>query len=132
MRDMVKVGSLGKVKTALQMISIILLLLVNPGGKNVEADVVSGLWKAQEEKKKVLLMAAGMTALVASAIAAVVSGVQYFAAAVPLLLAPSTTNTDTNTTTDTDTTNTDTTTTTTNTTAAITSILSENIENNNQ
>eukprot|EP01036_Dinobryon_divergens_P031565 gene31565-40990_t len=90
LRDTVKVGTLGKVKTALQMLSIILLLLVIPGGGNVEVDIVSSLTKSQaEEDEKLFLMAAGMISLIASAVAATVSGVQYFAAALPLLLAPS-------------------------------------------
>ena len=97
LRARVKVGTLGKVKTALQMVSIVLLLLVNPGGRNVEVDIVSSLMKAQAEEMKLLVMAAGMGALIASAAAATVSGVQYFAAALPLLLATDNSNSTVNT-----------------------------------
>lgn len=84
LREKVKVGPLGKVKTALQMISISLLIVANPG-KNIEKDIITQTLGYSANDKAVLLML-GMASLMASSIITVISGMEYFAVAFPLLL----------------------------------------------
>jgi phosphatidylglycerophosphate synthase len=83
LRDAVKVGSLGKIKTAIQMISISLLLLANPTAISKERSVIDILgWNSDH---KAMLLGAGMFTLMLCTVLTVVSGVQYFTAAVSVL-----------------------------------------------
>jgi len=66
LRDVVAVGQLGKVKTALQLVSLFVLLLVPVAAK-------------------LPLLPVGLALLNGSALLALVSCVQYFASAVPVL-----------------------------------------------
>ena len=83
LRDAVKVGTLGKIKTAIQMISISLLLLANPTAISKERSVIDILgWNSGH---KAMLLGAGMFTLMLCTVLTVVSGVQYFTAAVSVL-----------------------------------------------
>lgn len=79
-RSVVKVGMLGKVKTTLQMIATVLLLLVFPD-RSTDIDICALLsWP------KPTIFMAGLTALYVSTIATLVSGYFYFKAALPSIL----------------------------------------------
>jgi len=74
-RDVVRVGMLGKIKTSLQMVATSLLLLVVPGF-SLDLDLCQMFgWS------KLHVFVLGLMILYLSTIAAIVSGVQYFRAA---------------------------------------------------
>lgn len=78
LRNVVKVGSIGKAKTALQMISITLLLISSPGFGNQLGAV--GLSRS-------ILFSWGVLTLYLSTLLTVISGVQYMMAAWPSITA---------------------------------------------
>ena len=77
-RSVVQVGNLGKVKTALQMISTALLLEACPGAANFDIALSIGL-------SRPTIFSLGMTLLYLSAALTLISGYQYFNAAWPIL-----------------------------------------------
>lgn len=78
-RNVVKVGVLGKIKTTLQMLAMVLLLVVFPDrSADIDLCVIFG-WP------KPIVFMTGLTILYLSAGATVLSGYQYFQAALPLL-----------------------------------------------
>ena len=78
-RSTVKVGQLGKVKTALQMIATVLLLLVYTGKSN-DIDICTRLGIS-----KPWVFSAGLLSLYASTVLTILSGWQYLRAAWPVL-----------------------------------------------
>ncbi len=76
-REIVKVGIMGKIKTALQMISTVCLLTVFPD-QSTDIDLC-GLFGWS----KPFIFMAGLVLLYISTVAALVSGYQYFEAALP-------------------------------------------------
>ena len=79
-RAVVKVGPLGKWKTALQMISTCLLMYSCPSIAEFDIDISLGM-------SKPAFFSAGLLMLYASTILTVISGVQYLRAAWPVLTA---------------------------------------------
>ena len=77
-RAVVKVGSLGKVKTALQMISTALLLEACPGAADFDLALSVGL-------SKPTIFSIGLSLLYASTVLTLVSGFQYLKSAWPYL-----------------------------------------------
>jgi len=77
-RASVQVGKLGKVKTALQMISTAMLLEACPGSSNFDISLSIGL-------SKPAVFTIGLVLLYASTLLTVISGYQYFLAAWPTL-----------------------------------------------
>lgn len=79
LRAVVKVGVLGKLKTTLQMVATVLLLLVFPG-ESADVDICALLnWE------KPTIFVAGLSALYLATAAALYSGYQYFSAALTQL-----------------------------------------------
>jgi CDP-diacylglycerol---glycerol-3-phosphate 3-phosphatidyltransferase len=78
-RSVVKVGQLGKWKTALQMMSITILLLSIPGHSRDFA--LQGLFGLSKSMTFLL----GLSLFYASVVATVISGAQYFSVALPYL-----------------------------------------------
>jgi CDP-diacylglycerol---glycerol-3-phosphate 3-phosphatidyltransferase len=79
-RAVVQVGSLGKWKTAMQMISTCLLMYACPSIAEFDIDLSLGM-------SKPALFSAGLLMLYASTVLTVVSGFQYLKAAWPILAA---------------------------------------------
>jgi CDP-diacylglycerol--glycerol-3-phosphate 3-phosphatidyltransferase len=77
-RATVKVGSLGKIKTALQMVSTAMLLEACPGNGSFDITVSLGL-------SRPLLFSSGLVLLYIATILTVISGFQYLVAAWPVL-----------------------------------------------
>jgi CDP-diacylglycerol---glycerol-3-phosphate 3-phosphatidyltransferase len=80
LRNIVQVGKLGKIKTTLQMISLSILLLVFPG-QSTDLDLCHLF---HLPKPNVFFI--GLSTLYISMIATMISGGQYFLAALPELL----------------------------------------------
>ena len=79
-RSVVKVGFLGKLKTALQMVSTSLLLAACPGAADFSLQTSLGVSRTS-------MLTAGLLTLYMSTVLAMVSAAQYFAVAWPTLIA---------------------------------------------
>jgi CDP-diacylglycerol--glycerol-3-phosphate 3-phosphatidyltransferase len=78
-RSTVKVGSLGKIKTVLQMVSTAMLLEACPGNGSFDISLSLGL-------SRPALFSSGIVLLYIATILTVISGFQYFVAAWPVLI----------------------------------------------
>jgi CDP-diacylglycerol--glycerol-3-phosphate 3-phosphatidyltransferase len=81
-RAVVKVGNLGKIKTACQMGATVLLLASSPGASDFDINTALGV-----SRSNVMLL--GLILLYAATALTITSGAQYFAAAWPVIKAES-------------------------------------------
>jgi phosphatidylglycerophosphate synthase len=79
----IEVSKLGKIKTAMQMISIVILLEASPGANILQFDILS-----YSPVPKPVTFLIGLLLFFASTILTVFSGMQYLIASWPFLVAP--------------------------------------------
>lgn len=85
LRASVKVGALGKLKTALQMVSIVILLYLVVGNGHPIADELLCTSATIDTTVCSPVFTAGMAMYIASVALSMISGGQYLAAAWPVL-----------------------------------------------